>query len=548
MLKRVLFVLVLVAGLTLFIRQESQANPDPIVSQRPAYVAGEVLLKFNEGVTATAIGSFHQTYQTQVLHRFQFTDVYHLQLPASMTVPQALSTLGRDARVQYVEPNRYNYLDATTVIPNDALFTDLWAMNNTGQTGGTPDADIDAVEAWDINTGSSDVVIAVIDSGLDMGHEDIAANVWTNPGEIPGNGIDDDNNGYIDDVHGWDFSDDDNDPAPAGGGCLGHGTHTAGTVGAVGNNGVGVTGVNWNVKLMPIKAFEPILIILCAASDADLMESIEYQTVMGVRISNNSWGGSTPSQAMQDAILATRSVFVVAAGNSGNDQEVTPSYPSAYPLANIISVAATTDTDALAGFSDYGIVSVDLGAPGVGIRSTLPNGNYGNLFGTSMAAPHVAGAAGLLLSQYPDLTNNEVKWCLMAGTDATGLPVVTGGRLNVYKSLQRCGMPMAMSMELTPVSPTELAPGDTLSFDLTVSNTTASSVSGNVRLYFEFAQGQIVTFVNANITLNAGQSFMRNIAFQLPLTVQPGTIFSIFGAASTPASFDEARIDYTIVP
>lgn len=548
MLKRVLFVLVLVAGLTLFISQESQANPDPIVSQRPAYVPGEVLLKFNEGVTAAGIDSFHQAYGTETLHRFRLIDVYHLRLPASMTVPEALSTLSRDARVQYVEPNRYNYLDAANLIPNDAQFNELWAMNNTGQTGGTPDADIDAVEAWNITTGDSDLVIAVIDSGLDMGHEDIAANLWTNPGEIPGNGVDDDNNGYVDDVHGWDFSDDDNDPAPAGGGCLGHGTHTAGTVGAVGNNGVGVTGVNWNVKLMPIKAFEPILIILCAASDADLMESIEYQTVMGVRVSNNSWGGSTPSQAMQAAILATRSVFVVAAGNSGNDQEITPSYPSAYPNANIISVAATTDTDALAGFSDYGIVSVDLAAPGVGIRSTLPNGNYGNLFGTSMAAPHVAGAAGLLLSQYPDLTNNEVKWCLMAGVDVTGLPVVTGGRLNAHKALQRCGMPMALSVELTPVSPTELSPGDTLSFDLTLTNTTANSVSGNLRLYFEFATGQTATIANANITLNAGQTFTRNIAFQLPLTIQPGTIFSIFGATSTPTSFSEERLDYTIVP
>ena len=548
MTKRLLFVFVLVAGLTLFLRQESQATADPIVSQRPEYVPGEVLLKFQDDIAAAAVDTFNQQYGTQVIHRYQFTDVFHLRLPASLNVDQALITLARDARVQYVEPNRYNYLDTTTVIPNDAQFTDLWAMNNTGQTGGTPDADIDAVEAWDTTTGSSDLVIAVLDSGLDMSHEDIAANLWTNPGEIAGNNIDDDNNGYVDDVHGWDFSGGDNDPSPAGGGCLGHGTHTAGTVGAVGNNGVGVTGVNWNVKLMPLKAFEPILIILCAASDADLMNAIEYQTMMGVPISNNSWGGSSPSQAMQAAILATRSVFVVAAGNSGNDQEVTPSYPSAYPLANIISVAATTDTDALAGFSDYGVVSVDLGAPGVGIRSTLPNNNYGNLFGTSMAAPHVAGAAGLLLAQYPDLTNNEVKWCLLAGTDNTGLPVVTGGRLNVNKALQRCGMAQALTVQLTPVSPTELSPGDTLSFDMHLANTTQASVSGNLRLYFEFVTGQTATLANVNLTLNAGQSFTRNIAFQLPPTIQPGTTFAIYAAATTPTSFSEEKINYTIVP
>jgi subtilisin family serine protease len=242
-------------------------------------------------------------------------------------------------------------------------------LNNTGQTGGTSDVDIDAPEAWDITTGNSNVVVAVLDSGVDYNHPDLINNMWTNPGEIAGNGLDDDNNGMIDDVRGWDFVDDDNDPMDSDD----HGTHVAGTIAAEGNNGNGITGVVWTAQIMPLR----FLNAFGSGSVADAIEAIDYAIENGANIVNASYGSYTSSTAERDAIVRARDagiLFVAAAGNDNwNNDSATKHYPSGYDLANIIAVAATDESDARASFSNYGVTSVDVAAPGTSILSARPD-------------------------------------------------------------------------------------------------------------------------------------------------------------------------------
>lgn len=258
-------------------------------------------------------------------------------------------------------------------IPNDPLFPELWGMNNDGINGGLEDADIDAPEAWEQQTGSSDVVVGIIDTGVDYTHEDLVNNIWTNPGEIPNNGIDDDGNGYIDDIHGIDTVNNDSDPMDDNH----HGTHCAGTIGAEGNNSKGVVGVNWHTSIAACKFLDAG----GSGYTSDAIECVEYFNDLklnhgiNVLVTNNSWGGGGYEQTLYDAIDAAGSdgiLFAAAAGNEGDNADTTPHYPAAYDLNNIISVAATDSSDQLAYFSNYGATSVDLAAPGVNILSTVP--------------------------------------------------------------------------------------------------------------------------------------------------------------------------------
>ena len=286
--------------------------------------------------------------------------------------------------VEFFEPDYILTTNAT--IPNDNSFGDLWGLNNTGQDGGTVDADIDAPEAWDKTTGSSSVVVGIIDSGIDYTHPDLAPNIWKNPGESgldsagnakETNGIDDDGNGHTDDVHGIDTVNGDSDPADDNG----HGTHVAGTIGAAGNNGQGVVGVNYNVGLAACKSFSAA----GTAFTSDSIECINYFTALkqsGVNIvvTNNSWGGPSFSQLLKDSIEAAGSegiVFAAAAGNDNSDNDASPQYPAAYDSASIISVASTDRNDNRSTFSNYGLTSVDLAAPGTSIMSTLPSSSGG---------------------------------------------------------------------------------------------------------------------------------------------------------------------------
>ena len=353
-------------------------------------------------------------------------------------LPAALTRLTADKRVTRVEPD---WIVQPIGTPDDPSFAQMWGLHNTGQTGGTADADIDAPEAWDISTGSRNVLVGVIDTGIDREHPDLAANLWTNPGESGldangndkrTNGIDDDGNGFVDDWHGWDFANNDNDPADD----HGHGTHTAGTIGAVGDNGVGVTGVCWQVSLVGIKFLGPF-----GGSTAGAIASVDYARTIGCSLTSNSWGGGGYSQELSDSIAAAGAagqLFIAAAGNDGTDNDLQPSYPASYPLDNIVSVAATDYADALVYFSCFGVTSVDLAAPGVNVLSTLPGGTYGSYSGTSMATPHVAGACALMRSINPGLSTAQLKSALLEQSDP--LPslagkVVSGGRLNLHRAL-----------------------------------------------------------------------------------------------------------------
>ncbi len=412
------------------------------------YKESEVLLKFRQTATAS--------YRAQVLGDLAARDIEELGRTkvllahiGGLTVEQAIARHRHDPNLEFIEPNFiYHALD----VPNDPRFDELWGMQNTGQTGGTPGADISATAAWHEFTGSTAVVVGIIDSGIDYTHPDLAANIWTNPNEIPGNGIDDDHNGYIDDIHGYDFVNNDGDPMDD----HSHGTHCAGTIGGVGDNGIGVAGVNWHVRLMALKFLDAG----GSGSTDNAIRAVDYATTMGIQLTSNSWGGGGFSQALLDAIRAADTAgisFVAAAGNASSDNDTFANYPSNYDSPNIIAVAATDHNDQLASFSNWGLTTVDLGAPGVDILSTQPGNTYGLKSGTSMATPHVAGVMALIRGFYPSITAASAKTLLLARVDpipALSGRTVTGGRLNAFLPIaQPDSLPPGAITDLTAVDP-----------------------------------------------------------------------------------------------
>ena len=452
-------------------------------------------------------------------------------LKAPGLIPEKLAAWAdKQTGVLYAEPNFVYSISETTAstAPDDPAMTDgsLWGLHNTGQSGGTADADIDAPEAWDLTTGSADVVLAVIDTGVDYTHPDLAGNMWTNPGEIAGDGIDNDSNGYVDDVYGWDFVNDDNDPMDG----HDHGTHVAGTIGGVGDNSSGISGVNWDTEIMALKFLDDS----GSGSTADAISAINYATMMkrdhGINViaSNNSWGGGSYSSALWDAIeTAGREgiLFIAAASNEGRNNDVVPSYPSNYDSEYIVAVAATDRNDRLASFSNYGATTVDLGAPGVSIYSSVAGGGYAWFNGTSMAAPHVTGAAGLLAAYQPGATAGEIKEAILAGVDPiAGLAgkTVTGGRLNAFSALVALGTfgPRVMSVSPSGQGP----PVEAIDIDFSEDIAPASIVGANFLLrdngadnVFDTADDNVFTISDSDlsqprgdrvdISLGAGLSF-----------------------------------------
>ena len=421
----------------------------------------------------------------------------------------ACKLLAKDPNVEYAEPN---YMLYKQTIPNDSSFSLLWGMNNAS------DADIDAPEAWDLFTGNPNYRIAVIDSGIDLTHPDLQGNIWVNPGEIPNDGIDNDGNGYIDDINGWDFTGTgvgtkfgtgDNNPQDGDG----HGTHVSGTIAARGNNGFGVVGVVWSGKIVPLKFLSDV----GSGSTGNAILALQYCVTNGIRISNNSWGGGGSSTNLRNAIISAGTadhLFVSAAGNDGWNLEglFTKSYPASYNLSNQINVAATTSTGALATFSNYGNVSVHVAAPGTGILSTWSttvtgSTGYNTISGTSMATPHVTGIAALVRGKMPGWNVAQVKAAILGGvkTNATlSGKIVTGGTVSAFKTLSS-----------------------------TVTETVPPTVNASVS-----AQPNVNGWINGAVTLtltatdNVGGSGVRDVRY-------------VVGASSTTVAGSTASVTYS---
>ncbi|GIV36881.1 MAG: hypothetical protein KatS3mg032_1260 [Cyclobacteriaceae bacterium] len=424
-------------------------------SRNPAYVPGEVLVKFKSGASAgsrsrsealSLIGAqVRETISTPAmeLENARTGNAGELLLVASaLETWDAINILKNHPDVEYAEPNWiYNHF-ATS---NDPYYTNgsLWGMYGDA-TSPANQYGSQAGEAWAAgNTGSNTVWIGIIDEGYMYTHEDLAANAGTNPGEIAGNGVDDDGNGYVDDVYGWDFAGNNNTVFDGTGDD--HGTHVAGTIGAVGGNSKGVAGVVWSVKLMNAKFLGST-----GGTTANAIKAVDYFTDLKLRhninlvATNNSWGGGGYSQGLYDAIERANQagiLFIAAAGNSTNNNDTNPSYPASYNNTNIIAVASIDSNGSISSFSNYGATTVDLGAPGRSIYSTVPAKSRGRIVsayasysGTSMATPHVTGGAALYAASHPGATASQIKNAILNSvvpTSSLNGKTLTGGRLNV---------------------------------------------------------------------------------------------------------------------
>ncbi|MBM4090177.1 MAG: choice-of-anchor D domain-containing protein, partial [Planctomycetes bacterium] len=456
-------------------------------------------------------------------------DLYNIDLADGMSVLDAVATLGGLASVLYAEPNSYVYAQEG-FYPNDPYFPQLWGLHNTGQSSGTPGADISAPEAWSVTTGEPSVIVAVIDSGVDYNHPDLANNIWLNEDEIPGDGIDNDGNGFIDDVRGWNFYSNTNNPMDD----HSHGTHVAGTIGAIGNNGVGVAGVAWNVKIMPLK-------ILGADNRGtvwDAVKALNYAVANGAHVSNNSYAGMAHS-SFRDAIIAADEmghIFVAAAANDGRNIDTNPVYPASYNLPNMITVAGTTNTDGLASWSNYGVNSVHLGAPGVNIYSTLPGVSYGNKSGTSMAAPHVTGTVALLRTLRPDWTVGQLKTSILNTVDQVGALAVTtlsGGRLNAAAAVD-VAYPVGPEIYVT-LNGRNIADGvSTADFGFTIEGIPVARTFTVTNIGRDPQAGALQ--LNPAITLPAGFSLVSGFG-TTTLPRGESTTFTIRLDAAKPGSF-----------
>lgn len=423
----------------------SRTNSTPSQAGKPAlrdYVPGQLLVRFRPEISRQMSQAAHDAVGVSLMREFR--SVKNLQLvkvPDKTSLKQMLTYYRSRPDVIYAEPNYIRRAEQSPLQPNDPNFPEMWNLHNTGQTGGKPSADIRAPEAWGLSTGDWKVVVVVIDTGVDYTHPDLHANMYQNSADCNSNHVDDDGNGYVDDCYGIDAVNGDSDPMDD----YGHGTHVAGTIGAAGNNGLGVVGINWQVQIMACKFLDS-----GGYGDvAGFLKCMDYVAKMkdrGVNIvaTNNSYGGSGSSQSEYDAIDAHRQrgiLFIAASGNLRANADFIRSYPAQYDLPNIISVAASNDKDERSEFSNYGRHSVHLAAPGENILSTVPPALYGDAYlyasGTSMAAPHVTGVAALLKAQDSTRDWIHIKNLLLAGGDvvSAGAQTIAQRRLNAYGAM-----------------------------------------------------------------------------------------------------------------
>jgi thermitase len=414
----------------------------PATPSASSYVARQLLVRFASGVDRATASRLNAALGARTLKVFPFVPGLQLvELAPGANVANAAASFSALTQVRYAQPNWVSHIDADSPAsvdktPNDPMYPSQWDWPKIG-----------APAAWNQTTGSKKVVVGDIDTGIDYNHVDLKKNVWKNTAECTGTaGVDDDHNGYVDDCHGIDTINGDSDPKDDND----HGTHTGGTIGAVGDNGTGVTGLNWRVQVLPCKSHDSS----GNGSIASIIECYQYMVTekdagYDIISTNNSYGGCPEAcdfdQATMDGIAALNDagiLFAVAAGNNFSDNDATPVYPANYFLPNVISVAATTSTDARASFSDWGARSVMVGAPGQGVLSTVRGGGYASFSGTSMATPHVAGLAALIHADDPSLDIYQIRNLIVSsGDDVTSLAgkTVSGKRINAGTALSCSG-------------------------------------------------------------------------------------------------------------
>jgi subtilisin family serine protease len=422
----------------------------PADERRAANTEPEVLVRFRSDVSAERVRALTSRLNDRVEDEIEAVDgLYAVDDLDQAGAASVAAQYGRLPEVVYAEVNgliEAEPLDSRSIVrefspsldagPNDPLLPEQWALVNRGQREGRDRADISALEAWARTQGSEKIVVAVLDSGVAYTHPDLVENMWTRPDDLPA--YFDDEVGSFDDFNGFSAVDASRDPMDDNG----HGTHCAGIVGARGNNNIGVTGVNWNVQIMPLKFMGSGGF----GTTKDAIEAINYAVArkkdgVNVRIINASWGSRMKSKALEDAIRAAGDagiLFVAAAGNDGSDADRRPHYPSSYDLPNVLSVAAMNRRDELASFSNYGAKSVHLAAPGAEILSTWLGDDYEEHSGTSMATPVVAGVAALVLSNEPDLTVKQLRERLLNTSDKLSVlkgKVSSGGRVNAARAV-----------------------------------------------------------------------------------------------------------------
>jgi subtilisin family serine protease len=415
------------ALLIIFIPSGQITHASQVKATKSRYTEGEVIVKYKDSnLKASNSKVMYKSYSLETKQKLDSDNLEVVKLPKGVTVDAAVQELKKDKTIESVQPNYiYHFAD----IPNDQYASMQWGLQDIGMD-----------KAWNITQGSSNARIGVIDSGIDINHPDLKDNIWTNPGEIAGNGVDDDNNGYVDDINGWDFYNNDAKVFDPVNDDL-HGTHVAGIIAAE-INGIGTVGIAPKVKIVPLKVLGQD-----GGDTTDVIKAINYAKKLGIKIINCSFGGSSFDNALKDAMQNSGILFVAAAGNDGLNTDISPVYPACYNLPNIISVAAVDNKGSLADFSNYGASSIDVAAPGVNILSTIPaaltnSNNYASAYafesGTSMAAPFVTGIAALLESKgINDI--QTIKQRIMEGvTPDSQLSnnIITGGIVNAYGALE----------------------------------------------------------------------------------------------------------------
>jgi hypothetical protein len=517
-------------------------------TQEPKYRTDRVLVRFRPGTTPKSVAAAHTAVRGQVLAEFR--SVERLQvvgLGQGVSVQGALQEYKQNPNVLYAEPD---YIVKVLTTPNDPQFSTQWNLNNTGQNGGTPGADIHATQAWTLSTGSSNVVIGVIDTGVDYTHPDLSANIWSSSTSVSvttaGGAVISCTSGF----HGFNAVNASCDPMDDNS----HGTHVSGIIGAVGNNGIGVAGVNWNVQILPCK-------FLGTDGTGDIggaitcFDFIKQLKDSGVNIvaTNNSWGGNLFTQALQDAITAQANdgiLLIAAAGNNFADNDILPTYPASFFLPNIISAAATDRTDAIVPFSDIGRHTVHLAAPGSEILSTTPNNTYSVFSGTSMAAPHVTGVAALLKAQDPTRDWRAIKNLILTGGDTMSVSgeTITSKRLNAFGAMNCANSPV--TSRLLPI-PDTISGAVGTAITLSALNINCAAPAGNVSVQVA-PGGQTVTLTDdgtgadqaAGDGIYTGQWTPPAIG-DYTLTFPDGSSFNV--AVLNPYGYQEVSYSYQTI-